>query len=292
MRVSSKQECDAKEPPREHAREKSRGSDEYNRNTGKIAGQRAFLDDSFASVTVKPGTATTYGQTRRVLVEHCGEAKPLRDIEPLDADKWRQWMKADGLADSTISRRVKHARQMFKRAVKWRLIRENPFADVVAGSQSNKARQYFITREDAQRVLDKCPDTQWKLLFALSRYGGLRCPSEHLALNWSDVDFERRRIRVPSCKTEHIEGGDSRFIPLFPELESLLTAALREAPEGAVYVITRYRGTNSNLRTQLGRIIRRAGLSPWPKLFHNLRSTRQTELAERYPIHVVCAWMG
>ena len=27
-------------------------------------------------------------------------------------------------------------------------------------------------------------------------------------------------------------------------------------------------------------------------MFHNLRSTRQTELAERYPIHVVCAWMG
>jgi hypothetical protein len=27
-------------------------------------------------------------------------------------------------------------------------------------------------------------------------------------------------------------------------------------------------------------------------LFHNLRSTRQTELAEKYPIHVVCQWIG
>ena len=33
-------------------------------------------------------------------------------------------------------------------------------------------------------------------------------------------------------------------------------------------------------------------MKPWPKLFHNLRSTRQTELAESYPIHVVCAWLG
>ena len=49
---------------------------------------------------------------------------------------------------------------------------------------------------------------------------------------------------------------------------------------------------NANLRTQLQRIIRRAGLKPWPKLFHNLRATRETELAEEYPLHVVCAWIG
>lgn len=47
-----------------------------------------------------------------------------------------------------------------------------------------------------------------------------------------------------------------------------------------------------NLRTQLLRIIRRAGWNPWPKLFQNLRSTRQTELADEYPIQVVTAWIG
>ena len=40
------------------------------------------------------------------------------------------------------------------------------------------------------------------------------------------------------------------------------------------------------------RIIKRAGVKPWPKLFHNLRSTRQTELTEKFPSHVVCAWLG
>ena len=33
-------------------------------------------------------------------------------------------------------------------------------------------------------------------------------------------------------------------------------------------------------------------MKPWPKLFQNLRSSRQTELAERYPIQVVCEWIG
>jgi hypothetical protein len=42
----------------------------------------------------------------------------------------------------------------------------------------------------------------------------------------------------------------------------------------------------------LERINRKAGLTPWPKLFQNLRSTRETELAEEFPIHVVCDWIG
>ena len=40
------------------------------------------------------------------------------------------------------------------------------------------------------------------------------------------------------------------------------------------------------------RIIKWARVKPWPKLFHNLRSTRQTELTEKFPSHVVCAWLG
>ena len=43
---------------------------------------------------------------------------------------------------------------------------------------------------------------------------------------------------------------------------------------------------------QLDRIITKAGLKRWPKLFQNLRSTRETELTEHWPEHVVCAWIG
>jgi hypothetical protein len=68
--------------------------------------------------------------------------------------------------------------------------------------------------------------------------------------------------------------------------------AFELAPEGAEYVINHYRSTNQNLRTQLNRIIERAGLEPWPKLFHNLRACRETELATEHPLHVVCYWIG
>jgi hypothetical protein len=34
-----------------------------------------------------------------------------------------------------------------------------------------------------------CPDAQWRLLVALARYGGVRTPSESLAIEWSHVDW-------------------------------------------------------------------------------------------------------
>jgi hypothetical protein len=70
-----------------------------------------------------------------------------------------------------------------------------------------------------------------------------------------------------------------------------LRKRLSKRPRGG-YVINRYRHGNQNLRTQLNRILRRAGVEPWPKLFHNLRASRKTELAATFPIHVVGAWIG
>ncbi len=82
------------------------------------------------------------------------------------------------------------------------------------------------------------------------------------------------------------------MVPLFPELRPYLEAAWDEAPPRTTFVITRYRDRSANLRTQLLRIIERAGLKPWPRLFHNMRASRQTELTARFPLHVVCEWIG
>jgi len=99
-------------------------------------------------------------------------------------------------------------------------------------------------------------------------------------------------MRVHSPKIEHLEGGGDRWVPIFPELRPYLEEAFELAKPGAVQVINRYLDSTTNLRTQMLRIIKRAGLKPWPKLFQNLRASRETELAKDYPIHVVCAWIG
>ena len=106
------------------------------------------------------------------------------------------------------------------------------------------------------------------------------------------MDWERGRLLIRSPKTDHHEGKDSRLVPIFSELRPHLEAAWDQAADGAEFVINRYRDGNANLRTQLLRIIAKAGLISWPKLFQNLRSTRETELAETFPLHIVTAWLG
>src|SRR5262249_11380154 len=97
------------------------------------------------------------------------------------------------------------------------LIGKNPFEGIKAGSHNDEDRQRFVTVEERRKVLDACPDAQWRLLVALSRYGGLRCPSEHVALTWADVNWEKGKILVRSPKLERRRGGGKRWIPLFAE---------------------------------------------------------------------------
>lgn len=241
---------------------------------------------------VKPGTKINFEQVQRDLLGFYGENKRLEEISRGDADAFRLHL-LKSLGDNTVRRRCGRAKQFFRAAVRKRLITENPFSDMKNVTvRANRERDHFVTREDAAKVLEACPDSQWRLIFALSRYGGLRCPSEHLALRWNEIDWAGDRMTVRSPKTEHNEGGESRIVPIFPELRPYLDAAFEEAPDKAEFVISKYRGGNTNLRTQLQRIMARAGVKPWPKLFHNLRATRETELAADHPIHVVCEWIG
>jgi len=257
-----------------------------------------FLDLYIGKRTdVKASTAIVYGHTRRCLVDYFGATRPMDKITPGDCEDWRLWLAGDqdggqSLADNTVRRRCGIAKQFFRAAVRRRLIQENPFADM-AGCliRENRARDYFVTREEAAKVLEACPDAQWRLLFALSRFGGLRCPSEHLRLRWGDVDWERSRLTITSPKTEHHAGKGSRVIPIFPELRPHLEAVWEQAEPGTERIVTHYLDGQS-FGIQLRRIILRAGLQPWPKLWHNCRATRETELAETFPIHVVCAWIG
>jgi integrase len=242
----------------------------------------------------KPSTKTVWRRTRRHLLAHFDAKSPLRKISKSGAKGFRQYLIGEGLAENTVRRTCGVAKQFFQDALDRELVDCNPFKqrDIPTTTGGNQERQAYITHETAKAVLDACPDAEWRLLFALSRFAGLRCPSEHLALRWSDVNWERNRMVVRSSKTEHHEGGAMRVVPLFPEFRPYLEAVFELACPGTEFVINRYRQPNANLRTPLEKIIKRAGVKPWPKLFHNLRASCETDLAKIHPIKAVCDWIG
>jgi hypothetical protein len=110
------------------------------------------------------------------------------------------------------------------------------------------------------------------------------------------------RMRIPEPKVEHHEGRGIRSCPISPELRPFLDEAFEIFGDKSEYVVAapQYRAAantamgwkNSNLRTEMTRLLRRAGVSGWPRLFHSMRASRQTELQREFPLHVVCSWLG
>ena len=242
---------------------------------------------------VKQATTTVYGHTRRNLLAFFGKAKWIDEITCGDADAFRVFLKTEeGLAENTVRRRLGIAKQFFRAAVRGKIVDENPFDGQSTFVRENPKRFYFVSREETQAVLDACPDAPWRLVFALCRYGGLRCPSEVTGLKWEDINWEKMRFTVRAAKTEHHADGGIRVAPIFPELYPYFRDAFEAAEPGTVYCCPQYANPSQMYRKIMLKIIGRAGLTPWPKIFVNCRSTRETELAEEYPMHVICAWIG
>lgn len=250
----------------------------------------AFLDAYIARRTdLKPRSTSKLKQVRRWLVKHFGETCDLRDVNRSNIGDWHRLMKSQ-LSPATASANVIKARQMFNDALDAKLIDANPLAKLRAGTQANPTRLQYVPVADVLKVIDQCPDAEWKLIFALARFAGLRIPSESSALKWSDVRWDENRMTVWSPKTEHHRGKESRTVPLFPELLPFLRDAYEAAGEGVSHCIVRLR--QENLRTTAEKIIARAGLAKWPRLFQNLRSSCETDLTAQFPVHVACAWIG
>ena len=73
-----------------------------------------------------------------------------------------------------------------------------------------------------------------------------------------------------------------------PHLETVFD----EAEPGTVHVIAKHRIASANLRTTFAKICRRAGVQLWERCFQNMRASRETELSQDFPMHVVCSRIG
>jgi len=244
----------------------------------------------------KPRTIINLNVSRRELVRFFGEDRPMGEITSGHAIEFRSAMLGRGLADNTVRRHLGRARQFFAAAIDKGLIQKNPFIhkQIKVAVRGNPDRRHFIPREVIDRVLAVCEDDiQWQAIIALARFGGLRTPSETLALRWSDIDWANNLITVRCPKLERLERHATRTIPLFAELQPILLRAHGESPTGNDFVIHgKLRDGCGNWRTQFERLIRRSGQEPWGCLFQNCRSSREVELSEVFPWFTVCSWIG
>jgi len=243
------------------------------------------------------------------LVSFFGESRPLDSITVGDVEDYKRWLlteagqKKQGLAEATAAKHLIWACSLYRDAMRREQVSRNPFDEVVKGSQINRERRHYVPAEVIERVIDITPSLEWKLLLALARYAGLRVPSEPFSLTWDCVDWEHGMLRVPAPKTEK-QGKPFRMVPLFPPIRPHLERLWEAAEPGTVYVLHELRQRSSmktaeggqwnalNLRTHLERLLTRAGVIPWPKLWQNLRVSAEMDLLSRFPPAAVCEWIG
>lgn len=248
-------------------------------------------------VDVSDRTRERLNYARTMLLEYFDEERSLTSITKGEADAYRHYL-SKKYAENTVRRQCSRAKQFFRAAVRSELLDRSPFEDMKQILvRANRVRDYFVTEEDAKKVLAACPNVHWKLIFALARWGGCRVPSEIAALKWADVNWSERKFTIRSTKTHKYESG-IRIVPIFPELAPLFDQMWEIAPKydkkkpETTLVFAGKIDAYSNLRGDMHDIIIRAGLKPWDKLFMNLRATRATELHDQFPSHVVTEWLG
>jgi integrase len=216
------------------------------------------------------------------------------------AIQFRQWLVPQRgkqnpvLAEATIRKTCGIMSELFAAALRERLVIENPFntAGIKKAVRPNRAREYFVSLDEAQRLLDACVGSEERLMVGLARFAGLRMPSEIRDLRWSDFDAAGRTLTIRSPKTAHHKAGGVRRVPVFPLLMRLLEAH-RVSAGDSEYLMPTLRGYSA-LSVRMRRVIRHSGITDYPRAMHNLRLSCISEwvVAERRDLVTVSEWAG
>lgn len=230
--------------------------------------------------------------------------KPVEELTAEDAERFRDWLSCKTIkstgkvwSENNVRSVMSSTKMFFNAAKRRKWVVDNPFENEVSGTQENKDRSFHVNQQLASKVLASCPDTQWRLMFSLWRFTGLR-KMEIFGLRWEHVLWDKRMLVVPSNKTAHLQGREERVVPI-AEIQPVLEEAFHQAEEGTQNIITRYHRSNSNLDKPFRKILQNGGVTPWPKLFQNLRASCETDWlswvgpnGERNAAHVVASWVG
>jgi integrase len=146
-------------------------------------------------------TADGYATLLERYIQESLGRKRLGDLRPLDIQKVYGEMQARGLS----ARVVRHTHSAFhnalKQAVKWGMIARNP-SDLVELPKVPHKERRVLSPDEAAAFLEVAAVMPHGLIFEFALLTGMR-PEEYLALQWSDVDFERCTVQVRRALVRH-----------------------------------------------------------------------------------------
>jgi integrase/recombinase XerD len=230
-----------------------------------------------------PRTVDAYRRDLAALARFLNRAVGGASVE--DLERWVASMRADGLAQSTVARRVSTVRTYFRHAVLIGTKADNPAAALKLPRRARTLPRAMSPAE-TERLIDAATGStprslRDRALVELLYGAGLRV-SEAMGLERTGVDIEARIVRVVG------KGGKERIVPLGrPAAE----AVRRYLALGRPHLDRRYRPelflnarggplTRAGAFLILRKLADRAGLDPTRVHPHLLRHSFATHLLE------------
>jgi integrase len=112
-----------------------------------------------------------------------------------------------GLSARTIEYTNAVLQSVFRQAVRWKMLAEDPCNGVDLPRMERKEME-ALSVEECRRFLEIAEKSEWYPVLALALTTGMR-PSEYLALKWSDTDWHRGTASV--CRTIQVSGVQWAF---------------------------------------------------------------------------------
>jgi len=183
-----------------------------------------------------------------------------------------------GAKAHTVNFELRVLRLLFNLAIKWDFLEKDPSKGVTRLKINDAKPVRFLSVEECHKLLETSPPDLYPVYFTFLNTG--ICKAELEYLEWADIDFDRRKIRIRRKEDWQPKTGE-REIPINSQLLELLKDLKNMNDQGlnSTYVFPHKDGgrIRVKLREKLIQIAAKAGIENLTKL-HTLRHTFASHL--------------
>ena len=251
-----------------------------------IARFKRYIESRYPNST----TARHYEHDLKLFDQLIG--KPPKAITAEDVDQFVEDQLKQGLAATTVNRRLVSVHELFEYLAEERPEEEwpNPVKWKRHKLKKGKPLPRDISEADIERLFDGITQSRDKAMFRLMLDVGLRVKEVSLLLlgDLTATNNGTKRLRVRG------KGSKERFVWLMPEMQEIVEAWLKERPEvedEAMFITRRKKGFSvRGIEDRLTHYGRKTGVKV---SCHQLRHTFGRRMAEAaMPVTSLAAWLG
>lgn len=257
----------------------------------------AFIQEylTYSAANNRPSTTQRYKSALDNFLRFIKEktnVNQLIDITPETIEKFKIWRKTISVAKNgshpskakpesvrkgaksyTVNFELTTLKTIFILAVKWKYLEKSPAEGVKPLKAEDSKPRRFLTDAECERLLKACEPKYYPIFFTLIQTGMRK--AEILNLEWDDLDFKRRIIKIQRKTFWQPKTGE-RKIPM----SDVVAAVLNKVSKQSHFVFPDDDGETINpntLRLQLIRIARNASVKNLTEV-HALRHTFASQL--------------